>query len=460
MTGPRFVIVLALAVVGVLSLPGSSAAAVPSPPDPTCSPGPADCKQWHSAAVVTVHWAPPPGGIIPEGCEPETITADTAGFLVSCTWWSADLTEFTTHGVKVKRDATPPSADARPKRGPDSNGWYNHGLTVEFSGGDALSGLAGCSADRVYSGPDSGVVTITGGCTDGAGNTRSASFGFQYDATPPNVVAKPDRQPNKKGWYNRRVKVEFIGTDATSGVGSCADDVTYGGPDVRKAAISGTCTDKAANTSSAAAYELSYDAKPPGLERLRAKPRKTEIALSWQASKDADAFTLTRRPGLKGSRSSTLYTGGEHRFVDKKVVKGVKYLYTLTASDEAGNETVNGLRARTGAGSRTTTSHSVATPALQRPVEGARVAAPPLLDWTAVRGATYYNVQLFRNGKKVLTAWPGSTSFHLARSWRFDGRAERLTPGRYRWYVWPGFGSRAAGDFGKLVGTRTFVVTR
>ena len=57
--------------------------------------------------------------------------------------------------------------------------------------------------------------------------------------------------------------------------------------------------------------------------------------------------------------------------------------------------------------------------------------------------ATYYNVQLFRNGKKILTAWPKSTSFRLARTWRFDGRTQTLSPGRYRWYVWPGFGARS-----------------
>ena len=74
-------------------------------------------------------------------------------------------------------------------------------------------------------------------------------------------------------------------------------------------------------------------------------------------------------------------------------------------------------------------------------------------------GATYYNVQLFRDGKKILSAWPSSTSIRLDRSWRFGGKAQRLEPGRYRWYVWPGFGKRTANRYGKLLGTRTFVVT-
>ena len=86
---------------------------------------------------------------------------------------------------------------ARPTRGPDNNGWYNRALTVKFSGGDALSGLAACSPDRTYAGPDSGIASVSGSCTDGAGNTTSTSFGFQYDATPPDRrgEARPEAEP-------------------------------------------------------------------------------------------------------------------------------------------------------------------------------------------------------------------------------------------------------------------------
>jgi hypothetical protein len=449
---------VAIATLGILAVPGSAAAAVPTPPAPTCTPGPADCKQWHNASVVTVRWATPPPGVHPESCEPETITSDTDGFLVSCTWWNADFTEFATYGVRVKRDATPPSAEAKPKRGPDSNGWYNHGLTIGFSGADLLSGLAGCSADRVYSGPDSGVATVSGTCYDVAGNTRTASFGFQYDATAPSVAAIPDRKPNRKGWYNRQVKVAFVGSDATSGVKSCAPDVTYGGPDVDHAAVAGTCTDHAGNTSAPAAYALRFDSRPPGLWKFRAgKVRGGGVLLRCKATPDASEFVLERKPGLDGARSSTLHTGPQSRFVDRRAKEGIRYLYKLTAYDEAGNPTVKGLRFRPEG--KTSATRTVQRPALTRPLDGARLSAPPVLDWSPVPGATYYNVQLFRNGKKVLSAWPKSTSFRLSRTWKFGGRTQTLSPGRYRWYVWPGFGPRSDADYGKPVGSRTFVVT-
>ena len=45
-------------------------------------------------------------------------------------------------------------------------------------------------------------------------------------------------------------------------------------------------------------------------------------------------------------------------------------------------------------------------PELLAPPNGAVLTAPPLLRWSKVRGADYYNVQLLRDGRKVLSAWP------------------------------------------------------
>jgi hypothetical protein len=83
----------------------------------------------------------------------------------------------------------------------------------------------------------------------------------------------------------------------------------------------------------------------------------------------------------------------------------------------------------------------------------------PLLRWTAVRGARYYNFQLYRNGKRIFNIWPTQPSVRLSRSWRFNGRMYRLTPGPYRWYVWPGLGRPAAHRYGPMIG-RTLVITR
>ena len=41
-----------------------------------------------------------------------------------------------------------------------------------------------------------------------------------------------------------------------------------------------------------------------------------------------------------------------------------------------------------------------------RPLAGARVSAPPMLRWRAVPKAKFYNAQVYRNGRKILSLWP------------------------------------------------------
>jgi hypothetical protein len=85
------------------------------------------------------------------------------------------------------------------------------------------------------------------------------------------------------------------------------------------------------------------------------------------------------------------------------------------------------------------------------------VTAPPRLAWRAAPGARYYNVQLWRRGK-IFSAWPATTVLRLRRAWTFEGRRYRLGPGRYRWYVWPGYGARSAKRYGRALGSSSFVV--
>jgi hypothetical protein len=452
MTARRTQWLLLLAVLVVLVVP-SSTSALPPAPQPSCSPGPADCGAWHTGDV-TVSWS--------ASCAPVTISQDTGGTGVSCT--VSDGSGSVTSTVIVRRDASPPAVSASPERGPDNDGWYNRPVSVSISGDDATSGIASCSGGGTYSGPDTGGADVGGSCTDNAGNRGGASFGLKYDATPPTVEAKPDRQPNPRGWYNRELTVSFNGTDATSGLHSCAPAVTYRGPDAPKTAVSGTCMDRAANTSPAAAYELRYDTRPPVLGRVKAEITARGIVLKWQASKDTFSVGVVRRPGLKGKKPSTLYSGKALAFTDRRLTKGVKYRYTVTAYDEAENAAVKGLAVKSDVSVNVkgpaVTRPAATRPALTKPAVGARLKTPPLLAWRAVPKATYYNVQLFFGGQKILTVWPTRTSFQVPRSWKFQGRTYRLKPGTYRWYVWPGLGARSASRYGKLLGTRTFVVIR
>ena len=76
----------------------------------------------------------------------------------------------------------------------------------------------------------------------------------------------------------------------------------------------------------------------------------------------------------------------------------------------------------------------------------------------AEAGAAYYNVQLFRNGKEVWSSWPQSTTELVPAAWRLDGKPLALAPGRYTWFVWPGFGTLSEVKYGHLLGESSFLL--
>jgi hypothetical protein len=57
--------------------------------------------------------------------------------------------------------------------------------------------------------------------------------------------------------------------------------------------------------------------------------------------------------------------------------------------------------------------------------------------WAPVSGAVGYHVELFRGNDRVLAQDTKEPVLELAPSWRYQGRTVTLTPGEYRWYVWP-----------------------
>ena len=115
------------------------------------------------------------------------------------------------------------------------------------------------------------------------------------------------------------------------------------------------------------------------------------------------------------------------------------------------------------AGNRSKGAVASATPKaelLTSPKQNQRVTAPPLLRWVPTRDASYYNVQLWRGKQKVLSTWPATARFQLAPSWVYEHKKQKLLPGTYTWYVWPGLGARADAHYGKMLGSRAFTVVK
>jgi hypothetical protein len=102
----------------------------------------------------------------------------------------------------------------------------------------------------------------------------------------------------------------------------------------------------------------------------------------------------------------------------------------------------------------------LAKSALLAPPAGARLSAPPLLAWRPVTKARFYNVQLYRGGRKILSIWPRRPRMKLKPKWTYRGRTFRLRRGAYTWLVWPAFGSQANPRFGGKLGQSTFLMIR
>ena len=133
---------------------------------------------------VILHWSVSTDATSTNCLAAVPVPGDTAGTTQTC--WATSIGGTTTAVTgQLKIDATPPTGvTANFSRGPDYHGWYNHPVTIGWSGTDATSGIAGCSS-VTYGGPANGAATVNGGCTDMAGNSAGSTAHLAYDATPP-----------------------------------------------------------------------------------------------------------------------------------------------------------------------------------------------------------------------------------------------------------------------------------
>jgi hypothetical protein len=333
-----------------------------------------------------------------------------------------------------------------------SNSWYRGSnssasyVIVRWTVSDPESPITsspGCEpAVRIYD-PNSG-TTATCTATSAGGTTAITTKTIKVDSDPPTgITATPSRVPDANGWYNHALGVAWSGSDATSGIASCTS-LSYPGPDAAPAALSGGCTDLAGNNSSTP-FSLRYDATPPQLSAVSVQSTDGANIVRWKSSSPNDIAAISRV--ARGSRKErALFDGAAAGFVDKKIQDGVEYRYAVRSYDQAGNASEI----------RTVLALPKVVP-LGKIGYTPRAAGPPILSWSAKVGASYYHVQLFRNGKRILAAWPQTTQLALRARWRWAGRQYRLAPAQYAWFAWAGFGPRARAHY-KLLGHSTFIV--
>jgi hypothetical protein len=318
--------------------------------------------------------------------------------------------------------------------------WYTGGsVSLQWTWSQMGSLVSGCQ-----NGNFTAEGRVERSCTVAwpGGTTIFEPVWIGIDRTPPQLVAvQPDRPPDYNGWFNHPVGVAFQGSDNTSGVASCSS-TTYSGPDGAGVPIGGSCRDVAGNTGSGS-LPLNYDATAPPAPVIEATPANGQVALRWSAVPLTEAEVV--RLGAAAA-DAAVYRGPAAEFTDRSLRNERRYRYIVTLIDQAGNRAAS------------TTSAVPTASKLLSPARRARVHGPPLLRWKRTRKASYYNVQLFRGGRKVLSRWPRVNRLQLRSSWRYAGRRRRLARGRYCWYVWPGHGKRSQRDYGRVLGKKCFRV--
>ncbi|MFN8413718.1 MAG: HYR domain-containing protein [Anaerolineales bacterium] len=230
-------------------------------------------------------------------CGTTNVTNNTssAGTTVTCTATTSGGT--TSNSVTVYRDANAPfNVNGAPNRIPDSNGWYNHAVNIVFTGTDNNSGIASCS-NIVYSGPNGTNRSVTGTCTDLAGNVSAAvnSSNFNYDGALPTITAAiTGGTLGTNGWYRSNVTVHFTCTDtggSNINFGACPADQTLSAEGSSISSTAQTVTDRAGNVSAPSnIITVSIDKTRP---TILAAATTSPNAAGWYNSNVTVQFTCT-----------------------------------------------------------------------------------------------------------------------------------------------------------------------
>jgi hypothetical protein len=340
----------------------------------------------------------------------------------------------------------------------------SHGAVVNY----ALPGATDAvdPNPNVSCSPDSGSTfpidstTVTCQASDNDGNHSQSQFSVVVQQgpapDPPTITAHVPPLTNKTSAHFEFSADSGVGLDcrltgpgATDTFVPCANDTSQSYTGLQEGAYGFTvqATNGIGNISQKSFSWTIDRTKPAAVAKFRALARDKVVRLEWKKPIDVDYHhvrVLRKRVGT-GFWKTIATRGAATAFKDTAVQNDVRYRYRIQSVDQAGNASasveVNGRPSK-----------------IYSPVFGAIRRSPPLIDWTPVRNATYYNVQVWRNGHKVLSRWPLRSSTRLRSSWAFAGRTFSFTSGHYVVYAWPGFGRKASARYGGLLGWTAFEV--
>jgi hypothetical protein len=294
---------------------------------------------WNNGDVL-VHFEPAgdngPSGIA--SCTADTSVTDEGEDQVvtgTCTDRAGNTSAATQVTIDLDRTAPVVSETVTIDGDEGADGWYTSDVTVTFTATDNLSGFGagGDSKSVTSSGEGEAVEVSSPAFTDRADNTTTPAGAvvktFKIDKhapEPPEYTLTP--APNGEGWNNTDVVVSFQdqGDNGPSGIDECSADVTVD-TDTGGQVVTGTCTDKAGNTSEPTTVTVKRDTQAPNAPVATLDPPAN--TLGWHQAAVTVGFSTGGDNGPSGVVGCTPDVTVSDEGADQPV--------TGTCTDAAGN---------------------------------------------------------------------------------------------------------------------------
>ena len=247
-----------------------------------------------------------------------TVSSEGANQTVTttCTDTAGNSANGSFSGIDI--DLTPPvvTASATVNGQPYASGTpTNLPVTVTFTCTDALSGVAQAPAPVVIQPPATG-QSVTGKCTDKAGNVGTATFGgITIVGSAPTMSATYSNGYKTGSWSAASVTVTFTCTPASGlSVASLTPPVTLSTQGYNQF-VTGSCTDSAGNTAQLNAGPINIETSPPQLIAEPAPPTSSgwynaPVTLTWLCSDVVAAVSnpITRTVSTQGANQVVTVT--------------------------------------------------------------------------------------------------------------------------------------------------------
>lgn len=175
----------------------------------------------------------------------------------------------------IKIDTTLPAIAGSARTLPNSNGWYNYNVTVDFTCEDTTSGPVNPSLSTVISAEGSNLSTV-GTCEDYAGNSSYYMLnGINIDKTVPAVQSILSPAPNANGWNNTPVTALFTAQDGVSGIDGESETHIFLNEEGAGQSADYAFKDMAGNYAYPSISDINIDLTPPELTgEIETSPNK------------------------------------------------------------------------------------------------------------------------------------------------------------------------------------------